>query len=64
MAAQELLGRNESIARLRGRELDYNSVPVVVTYHPAALLRNAQYEAPAREDFLKLQKMLNAIRGT
>ena len=43
-AAQALLGTDASIAMLRGRvhriEVDGRSVPVVVTYHPAYLLRN------------------------
>jgi DNA polymerase len=43
-AAQALLGTDASIASLRGRvhqiEVEGRSVPVVVTYHPAYLLRN------------------------
>jgi DNA polymerase len=61
IAAQEVLGRTESIAVLRGEKLDYNGVPVIVTYHPAALLRNAQYKAPAWEDLKRLQKILKEM---
>jgi uracil-DNA glycosylase family 4 len=43
-AAQSLLGTDASIASLRGRvhriEVGGRSVPVIVTYHPAYLLRN------------------------
>jgi DNA polymerase len=49
-AAQSLLGGDESIATLRGKLHDYNGVPVVVTYHPAYLLRSMQDKAKAWED--------------
>jgi uracil-DNA glycosylase len=49
-AAQSLLGGDESIAALRGKLHDYNGVPVVVTYHPAYLLRSMQDKAKAWED--------------
>jgi DNA polymerase len=39
IAAQRLLGREEALARMRGRVHRFESVPVVVTYHPAYLLR-------------------------
>jgi len=39
-AVQTLLGSTEPIGRLRGRVHQYQGVPVVVTYHPAYLLRN------------------------
>ena len=40
VAAQNLLGTDTPIGRLRGRVLDYNGVKVVCTYHPAYVLRN------------------------
>jgi len=61
IAARGLLGRAESIAKLRAEKLDYKGTPVVVTYHPAALLRNASYKSPAWEDLKKLQKMLKEV---
>lgn len=39
-AVQSLLGSTEPIGRLRGRVHRYHDVPVIVTYHPAYLLRN------------------------
>jgi uracil-DNA glycosylase len=39
-AVQTLLGSSEPIGRLRGRVHHYQGVPVIVTYHPAYLLRN------------------------
>ncbi|HCA26649.1 MAG TPA: hypothetical protein DEP05_03235, partial [Betaproteobacteria bacterium] len=49
-AAQTLLGREQSIASLRGRLHDYQGVPLIVTYHPAYLLRSLQDKAKAWED--------------
>lgn len=40
IAAQRLLGREEPLARMRGRVHEAGGVPVVVTYHPAYLLRS------------------------
>ena len=58
IAAHELLSRTESIGTLRAETHNYNEIPVVVTYHPAALLRNERYKRPAWEDLQKLQKIL------
>ena len=40
MAAQNLLGTDASIGRLRGLVHDFHGIKVVCTYHPAYLLRN------------------------
>jgi uracil-DNA glycosylase len=50
LAVQSLLGSTEPIGKLRGRSHDYLGVPVVVTYHPAYLLRNLPDKAKAWED--------------
>jgi DNA polymerase len=49
-AAQALLGSTEPLGRLRGRVHDRQGIPVIVTYHPAYLLRNPQDKALAWED--------------
>jgi DNA polymerase len=49
-AATALLGRNASLASLRGRLHDYRGIPLVVTYHPAYLLRAPLDKAKAWED--------------
>jgi len=49
-AVQSLLQSQEPIGRLRGRVHRYGGVPVVVTYHPAYLLRNLPDKAKAWED--------------
>ena len=49
-AVQALLRSNEAIGKLRGRVHAYQGVPLVVTYHPAYLLRNLPDKARAWED--------------
>jgi len=49
-AVQTLLGSQEAIGKLRGRVHRYQGIPVIVTYHPAYLLRNLQDKARAWED--------------
>ena len=58
IAAHELLNKTESIGKLRAETHNYNGVPVIVTYHPAALLRNERYKRPAWEDLQRLQQIL------
>lgn len=49
-AVQSLLQTSEPIGKLRGRVHQYQGVPVVVTYHPAYLLRNPADKAKAWAD--------------
>ncbi len=49
-AVQALLRSDEAIGKLRGRVHRYQGVPLVVTYHPAYLLRNPADKARAWED--------------
>jgi DNA polymerase len=49
-AAQNLLQTDEPIGRLRGRVHRFQDIPLVVTYHPAYLLRNLPDKARAWED--------------
>jgi uracil-DNA glycosylase family 4 len=51
-AAMRLLGTEASIAALRGKVHEYRGIPVVVTYHPAYLLRSLTEKAKAWEDLL------------
>ncbi|MDD9851532.1 MAG: uracil-DNA glycosylase [Gammaproteobacteria bacterium] len=59
-AAQSLLRTTEAISRLRGREFTYRDtgIPLIVTYHPAYLLRNPADKSKAWDDLLLMQKKL------
>jgi len=60
IAAQRLLGTTASLGELRGRKHQWKGIPVVVTYHPSAVLRDkASLRKPVWED-LKLLKSLLA----
>lgn len=50
VAALNLLARETSIASVRGRVLEYKGIPLIVTYHPAYLLRSLMDKAKAWED--------------
>ena len=56
-AAENLLGTSESLGRLRGRILQYEGTPLMVTYHPAALLRNPNWKRPTWEDVQAVRKL-------
>ena len=56
-AAENLLSTTESLGRLRGRVLQYEGTPLMVTYHPAALLRNPNWKRPTWEDVQALRKL-------
>lgn len=58
IAAHHLLFTQSSLSSLRGRTHFYNGVPLLVTYHPAYLLRTPADKGKAWQDLLKLQTML------
>ncbi|MBN2035406.1 MAG: uracil-DNA glycosylase, partial [Chitinispirillaceae bacterium] len=58
IAAHALLERPDSILKLRATVHEYRGIPVMVTYHPAAILRNYEYRKPAEEDFKRVQSYM------
>jgi uracil-DNA glycosylase len=60
-AAQSLLNTDATIASLRGRLHEYNGVPVIVTYHPAYLLRNLPDKAKAWEDLCYARQTMKSL---
>ncbi|HKH48924.1 MAG TPA: uracil-DNA glycosylase [Thermoanaerobaculia bacterium] len=60
VAAQALLGSESPIGQLRGRWHQAFGIPTMVTYHPAALLRNQALKRPTWED---LQQVRDRLRG-
>jgi uracil-DNA glycosylase family 4 len=63
-AAQTLLNTDASIASLRGRLHHYAGVPLIVTYHPAYLLRNLPDKAKAWEDLLFARRTMASLPGS
>jgi len=60
-AAQTLLESDSSIASLRGRVHRYAGVPLIVTYHPAYLLRTLEDKAKAWEDLVFARRTMVAL---
>ncbi len=63
-AAQTLLETKLSIGKLRGSVHRYYGIPLVVTYHPAALLRNPAWKRPTWEDVQLARRVLDRASGT
>jgi len=57
--AQSLLGVKDGIGKLRGTVHEYQGVPLIATYHPAALLRDESLKRPAWEDLKLLKSVLD-----
>lgn len=62
-AVQALLGTSEPIGKLRGRAHQYMGIPLVVTYHPAYLLRNLPDKAKAWADLCLAQELMRNQMG-
>ena len=60
-AAKGLLKKRESLGVLRKSIFEYEGAKVIVTYHPAALLRNPHWKKDAWEDLKKFRKMYDTL---
>jgi DNA polymerase len=61
-AAQGLLKKKESMGNLRGKLFEFNGSKVMVTYHPAALLRNPNLKKDCWEDVKKFRKLYDEMK--
>ena len=57
-AAHSLLKTDLALARLRGQSLSYQNIPLVVTYHPAYLLRTPSDKRKAWEDLCRARAII------
>lgn len=62
-AAQTLLNTRTPIGKLRGAVHQYYGTPLIVTYHPAALLRNPAWKRPTWEDVKLARRVLDSAAG-
>jgi len=60
-AGQVLLGKTTSISQMRGQIHSMKGISVLVTYHPAALLRNASWKRPTWEDVKLLRQKYDEL---
>lgn len=56
-AAQAILKKKDSLTNMRGKIFDFENAKVMVTYHPAALLRNPNWKRGCWEDVQKFRKL-------
>lgn len=62
VAAQNLLGIEATLASLRGRTHQYRGTPLIVTYHPAYLLRNLVDKSKSWEDLCFAVETMKALK--
>ena len=60
IAAHALLSTQSTLGSLRGRLHKFHGIPLWVTYHPAALLRNQNLMPDAHQDLLTLKRMVTS----
>lgn len=63
-AARNLLNTDSSIGSLRGRLHQHEGIPVIVTYHPAYLLRTLVAKAKAWEDLCFARSTMQALKAS
>jgi len=63
IAGQTLLKSEAPLGRLRKETHAYQGVPLIVTYHPAALLRNPQWKKATWEDVQNLRRLYDRLAG-
>ncbi|MBI4811612.1 MAG: uracil-DNA glycosylase [Ignavibacteriales bacterium] len=63
IAGQWLLQTNESLTALRGKIHDFHGTKLIVTYHPAALLRNPNWKYPTWEDMKMFRKAYDEVKA-
>lgn len=62
-AIEGLFGITEKMANIHGKELEFNGITVIPTYHPAALLRNTSLKRVVWNDIQILLKVLLTKKG-
>ena len=60
-AAHALLKTESSLGRLRGTLHEYAGIPLIVTYHPAALLRNDSYKRATWDDVKWVRRQYDGV---
>ena len=63
ISAQWLLKTNDSLTTMRSRVHDFLGAKLIVTYHPAALLRNPGWKRPAWEDMKMFKRLYDEVRS-
>ena len=62
IAAQNLLGTDSPVGRMRGKRHSFGNVPLVVTYHPAYLLRSPSQKRKSWDDLCLARDIVRESR--
>ena len=62
-SGNSLLGQQATLGSLRQKFHDFHGLPLLVTYHPAALLRNPQWKRPTWDDVQLLRRRFDQLMG-
>ncbi len=63
VAATNLFGKKYTLTQMRGKVYDVEGIKTMVTYHPAALLRNPNWKRGCWEDVQKFRKLYDELAG-
>jgi uracil-DNA glycosylase len=63
IAAQTLLRTTDTLTKLRASVHSYQGIPLMVTYHPAALLRNPNWKHDTWDDVKRFRALYDEIRS-
>lgn len=63
VAADTLLNLKQPLNKMRGKVHYYNGIKTMVTFHPAALLRNPNWKRPTWEDLQQFKKLYEELTG-
>lgn len=61
IAGHKMLDSQAPLNQLRGQFFDYNGIPLMITYHPSALLRDENLKKPAWEDLKMFKRKLDDL---
>ena len=61
-AADTLLNLRLPLNKMRGNIHYYNGIKTMVTFHPAALLRNPQWKRPTWDDMIQFRKLYDDLK--
>ncbi|MDR1488725.1 MAG: uracil-DNA glycosylase [Holosporales bacterium] len=58
VAAKSIFNTNDSVTSMRGKNMEYEGIKTVITFHPAYLLRSPEQKTLAFLDMIKLKKII------
>jgi len=63
ISAQTLLNTTQSLGQLRKKQHVFQNIPLIVTYHPAALLRHPEWKRATWQDVQRVRKLYDELVG-